>query len=129
MFSNCATGWTTVESWFDFQERQGFYLFSKLFRLTPVLTQLPAQKATCTVADEVKRLRREAGYILTSTAAVRNKWTYASTVSYAIFSAQGKFYLLVLNPRDHKSQIKFKEIGLIRCDEGRYFCNECDVLF
>jgi len=37
------------------------------------------------------------------------------------FLHKENFTFLIHNPRNHKSLIKFKEIGLIRCVKGRYF--------
>jgi hypothetical protein len=68
---------------FEFRQGPGIFLFTTVYRQALGPTQSPIQWVPGTLSLGVKRPRHEANNSPSSTAEVKNPWSYTSTPQYA----------------------------------------------
>jgi hypothetical protein len=81
-----ATGWTIGVLGFDSWRRLGIFLFTTASRTALGPTQPPIQWVPGVPSLEVKRPGREADHSPTSSAEVKNAWSYTSTPLYVFMA-------------------------------------------
>ena len=77
-------------SWFDSQQGQEIFPFSKLYSFGLEPTQPFIQWVPGAVSVRLKQLVQEADHKCLSTAEVRNEWSYISIHPYAFIVCTGK---------------------------------------
>jgi hypothetical protein len=73
-------GWTFGVLWFDSRRELGIFLFTTMSKMALEPTQPPIKWVPGALSLEVKRPGREADHSPSSSAEIKNVWSYTSTL-------------------------------------------------